>query len=101
MPARAIVERRDVVGDFSCGRVAALLDFFIDSFFLEAAEERLRYGVVPAIAATTHAGFQATYFAEAPPRVAAVLRALIRMDQRLTRSSAAHAISTASSTRSR
>src|SRR5690348_1336122 len=90
MSARTIVERRDVVGDVSAGGVAIPVDLLLDSLFLQTAEEGLRYGVVPAIATTTHAGFQPIRFAEAPPCVATVLRALVRMDQRLTRSSAAH-----------
>jgi hypothetical protein len=45
MTSGAIVERIDVVGHVRDGKLAVLVDLFLDSLFLQAAEERLRYGV--------------------------------------------------------
>ena len=84
--ACAIVERLDVIDDVPGCRVAVLVDVFLDSFFLETAEERLRHRVVPAIASSAHAGLQVIGLAEAPPRIAPVLRTLVRMNQRSARS---------------
>ena len=55
---------------------------FFDPLFLQTAKERLRHGVVPAVAAATHAGLEVMVAAEPQPVVAAVLRALIGVDQR-------------------
>jgi hypothetical protein len=60
---------------------------FFDPLFLETAEEGFSYRVIPAIASAAHAGLKMVRFAITPPGIAAVLRALIRMDQRAARSS--------------
>ena len=49
----------------------------LDAFFLQAAKERLCNGVVPAVASSAHAGLKSVGSAEAPPIVAAVLTALV------------------------
>ena len=53
-----IVERIDVVRDLVDRHLAVLVDFFPDSFFLQAAEEGLCHRVVPAVATSTHAGLK-------------------------------------------
>src|ERR1700745_2280722 len=45
--ARVIVERVDVISCVGQSELSGLLDVLLDSFLLQAAEERLRDGVVP------------------------------------------------------
>jgi hypothetical protein len=49
--ARSIVEHLDVVEDVGPGEITRLVDAFLDPLFLQTAKERLRHGVVPAVAA--------------------------------------------------
>ena len=87
--ARAIVEGFDVFGDFPGRLVSVFIDSFLDSFFLETAEERLRHRVIPAVASAAHAGLQVIGLAEAAPRIASILRTLVRVNQRTARGSLA------------
>ena len=77
MPTRSIVERIDVICDIGTREFAILVNSFLDAFLLQSAEKRLGDGVVPAVASTTHAGFELVRSAEPSPVVAAVLRALV------------------------
>ena len=88
--ARSIVEGIKVVCHVCDRQVPTLVDLLLDAFLLQAAEERLGDGVVPAVAFPTHARLEVVGPAEAPPRVAAVLRPLIRVDQRAARPSLTH-----------
>jgi hypothetical protein len=63
---------------------------FLDSLLLQAAEERLCDGVVPTVPLPTHARLQAIGPTEAPPGVASVLGALIRMNYGSPRSASTH-----------
>lgn len=81
MTSGAIVERLDVVGHVRDREFAVLVDLFFDSLLLQAAEERLGDGVVPAIALPAHTRFEMSRTAESSPRVAAELGSLIRVDQ--------------------
>ncbi len=54
-----IVEAVDVVRYDEKSRLPISIDAFRDSLFLQAAEERLCYGVVPTVAASTHARYRA------------------------------------------
>ena len=65
MPSGWIVERLDVFRDRGVGDRAILVDLFLDVLLLQAAEEGLSDGVIPAIASTTHAGNQSIGSAEA------------------------------------
>ena len=56
MPASLIVEHLDEIEDFGARRVAGLLDPLFDAFFVEAAEEGLDDGIIPAVATSAHAG---------------------------------------------
>ena len=53
------------------------IDAAFDSLLLQTAKERFRYGVVPAIAPPTHAGYQVVVFAPTVEVVAAELAALV------------------------
>jgi hypothetical protein len=66
----------------SRGEVAGIVDLLLDQLLLEAAEKGLRDGVVPTIAFAAHARLKVIRPAEAPPRVAAVLAALVRVNER-------------------
>ncbi len=90
MAASPIVEGFDVVGHIGACEVSVLVDLLLDALFLEAAEERLGDGVVPAISLSAHAGFQVMGAAETTPGVATKLSALVRMDDRAARSPAPH-----------
>src|SRR5262245_38373327 len=79
--AGLIVEAIDVVGDVLHRQIAILVDLLLDPFLLEATEEGLRDGVVPAVGLSAHARLQVIGAAEAAPGIAAVLRTLIRMNQ--------------------
>src|ERR1700691_2723917 len=86
----AIVERFDVVGDVLGCHISVSVNMLLDPFFLETAEERFSHGIVPAIAPAAHTGFEMMGLAEPSPGVAAVLRALIRVNHCPSRSSAPH-----------
>src|ERR1700743_286092 len=58
MATGAIVEDLDVVKDIGATPTAGFVDTFADAFFLQAAEERLGDGVVPAVATPAHARLQ-------------------------------------------
>ena len=77
MPPRSIVERINVIRNVSNSELTILVDLFLDTFFLQAAEEGLGNGIVPAVAPTTHTGFELVRSTEPSPVVTAVLRALV------------------------
>ena len=62
-----------------------LVDLPSNSFFLEAAEERFRDGIIITVAPAAHAGQEAILAAKAQPLAAAVLRTLIRMNDHFVR----------------
>jgi hypothetical protein len=86
----AIVERIDVFRNVGGREVSILVNLFLDTFFLQAAEEGLRYRVVPTVAFAAHARLEMIRATRSPPGVTAVLRSLIRVDQGLARPSATH-----------
>ena len=53
----------------------------LDPLLLQAAEERFGNRIVPAVALSTHAGFEVVRAAEASPRATAELRTLIGVDE--------------------
>lgn len=55
MATRAIVERLDIVGHVSDRKCPGLIDLLLDPLLLQAAEELLGHGIVPAIHFTAHA----------------------------------------------
>ena len=77
MATGAIVEGFDVIEDVGTGEVAGFVDALSYAFFLQAAEEGFGDRIVPAIAAPTHAGLEIVRSTEARPIVAALLGALI------------------------
>jgi hypothetical protein len=78
--ASLIVELLDVVSYVGQSELSGLVDVFLDSLFLQIAEERLCHGVVASVPLPAHARLQAIRSAEAPPGIASVLGSLIRMD---------------------
>jgi hypothetical protein len=58
-----------------------LVDLLLDSFLLQAAEEGLGDGIVPAIALPAHTRFEMVRTAESTPRVAAEPGSLIGVNQ--------------------
>ena len=90
MTPGAIVERIDVVSHVRDREFAVLVDLFLDPLLLETAEERLGDDIVPAVPFAAHTRLQVIRTAESPPRVAAVLRSLIGVNERAARSSSPH-----------
>src|SRR4029453_530814 len=88
--SRWIVERFDVVSDVSDRKFPVLVDPFLDALFLQTGEEGLGYRVVIAVSASAHARFKAVRFADAAPIIASVLRALVRVNERLLGTTAAN-----------
>lgn len=76
-----IVEDFDVIEDVGTGQVAGFVDALANAFLFQAAEEGLSHGIVPAVAAPTHARLQTVRLAEALPIIAAVLTALVGVHQ--------------------
>ena len=52
--SRPIVEALNVIGHVGDRQFSILVDLLLDPFFLQAAEERLGNGIVPAVPFTTH-----------------------------------------------
>jgi hypothetical protein len=73
----AIVEGLDVIEDVSAGEVAGFVDPLAHALFLWAAEEGFGDRIVPAAAASTHAGLEVVRATETYPIVATVLGALV------------------------
>lgn len=80
MSALSIVEHFDVIEDIGTGQFACFVDAFLNPLFLQTAKERFDDGVVPAVTAPAHAGFEVMLSAESEPVVAAVLRPLVGVD---------------------
>src|SRR5262249_31305107 len=81
VPSSSIVEGLGVFRYVGNRQLAVLVEGFLDSLFLQAAKEGFRDCVVPAVSFSTHAWLKPIGCAEPPPGVAAVLRALIGMDE--------------------
>lgn len=81
--ARSIVERFDVVRDIRPRDLPVLVDALPDPLLLQAPEEGLGNRIVPAVSPSTHAGLQTMASAKPPPVIAAVLRALIGVNDGL------------------
>lgn len=77
---------------FPAQRCPVGVDSHLDTLFLQAPEEGLGHGIIPAVASPAHAGFQVIGSTEAPPGIAAILGALIRMDQSVPGSPASHCL---------
>lgn len=86
--AGSIVEGFDVVSDVLVRKIAVLVDVLLDPFLLQASEERFGDRVVSAVPFAAHARFEMVRLAKALPGIASVLRALIRMNQRVFRTTA-------------
>ena len=79
-----IVEAFDVFGHVQGSRLAVRVDALLDPLLLQASEEGFSDGIVPAVRPPTHARLKMVGLAEASPRVASILRSLIRVDQGLS-----------------
>ena len=77
----AIIEHFDVLVDLGIGHLTSLVDSLLNPFLLQAAKERFGHCVIPAVSTSAHTGLKMMRMAEAPPRIAAKLRSLIRMNQ--------------------
>ena len=89
--AGSIVERLDVVGQFGDRELSVLVDVLLDPVFLEATEKGLRDGHCPSNCLSgSYSRLEMIRAAEAPPGVAAVLRALDGMNQGAARASSSH-----------
>jgi hypothetical protein len=71
--ARSIVEGLNVVRNIFRRERAIFVDVLLDELFLQTAEKRFRYSIVPAIAFATHARLKMVGFTKTPPGVASVL----------------------------
>ena len=80
VPTFAIVECIDAVDDVRQRDVTAWIDSLLDALLLQAAEERLDHGIVPAVALAAHARFEVIGAAEAPLSIAAELHTLSRVN---------------------
>ncbi len=79
-----IVEAFDVVGYIQGSGLAVRVNALLDALLLQASEERLGNCVIPAVRPPAHAWLKMVGLAEASPRVASILRSLIRVDQGLS-----------------
>ena len=86
----AVVEVLDVVADISGRQFSILEDSLLDEFLLQATEKGFSNGIVPTVAAPTHARFEVVGSAKTPPVVTTVLRPLVRVDYGLMRMPAAN-----------
>ena len=77
----AIVEHLDVIIDLGIGNITSLINLLLDPLLLQAAKKRFGHSVIPAVSTPAHTGRKMMLMAEAPPRIAAKLRSLIRMNQ--------------------
>ena len=77
--ARSIVEAINVISYLGDRQRSILVDLLLDSLLLQAAEEGLGDGIVPAVAFPAHTRLEANRPTESPPGVAAVLGSLIGM----------------------
>ena len=84
MSTNWIVEAFDVLGYVQGSRLAVRVDALLDALLLQASEERLGNCVIPAVRPPAHAWLKMVGLAEASPRVASILRSLIRVDQGLS-----------------
>lgn len=84
MPALWIVERIYVLRDRAACNGSVFVDRLFDMFLLQTAEEGFSDGVVPAVASTAHARYQAVSLAEALPSITTILRSLIGVNDGLS-----------------
>ena len=77
VPSLWVVEPIDVIRDIQSCCVPCGVNALPYSLLLEAAEEGLDDGIVPAVALAAHAWLQLVSLAEPPPGVTAVVSALI------------------------
>lgn len=77
----AIVEHFDVIVDLGRGDLTSLVDALLDPLLLQTAKEGFGHCVIPAVTTSAHTGLKVMRLAKAPPRIAAKLRPLIRMNQ--------------------
>ena len=78
---RPIVRRFNVVCDVLRPILSVFVNMLLDPFLLKTSEKRFSNSVVPAVSTTAHAGHEMMGFAEPPPGIAPILRALIGMNQ--------------------
>ncbi len=71
MTSGSIVEGINVVGHVRDRELSVLVDLLFDSLLLQAAEERLGDGIVPAVALPAHTRLETIRTAESTPGVAA------------------------------
>src|SRR5574344_1967060 len=81
MFAFAVVKQLDIVKDIAPGFIPGHVSFLFDPLSLEQLKKTLRARVVMTIASTAHASFQTVGFQEVLPIMAAVLAALIGVNQ--------------------
>lgn len=77
----SIVKDFDVVEDISSGQISGFVDTFADAFFFQTAKKRFGHGVMPTTSTPAHARFKVIGLAKAPPVIAAILAALVRMHE--------------------
>ena len=73
MASGSVVEHLEVLEDVGLREIAGSVDVLPDSLLLQAAKERFRNRIVPAVPSTAHAGIELVRPAEADPVVTAVL----------------------------
>ena len=76
-----IVKDFDVIEDIGARQIASFINALSDTLLFQTAEERLGDGIIPAISTAAHARFKIVGMAETPPIIAAILTALIGMNQ--------------------
>ena len=81
MFAFAVVKQLDIVKDIAPGFIPCHVSFHFDPLSLEQLKKTLCDRVVMTIASTAHASFQTVGFQEVLPIMAAVLAALIGVNQ--------------------
>lgn len=81
MSTGTIIEQFDVLGDLGLGHITSRVDALLGPLIFQAAKKQFGHRFIPAVSTPTHAGHKVMRVAEAPPGIAAKLRALIGMNR--------------------
>ena len=76
----SVIEHFNVIEHIGPGHIPGFVYPFADAFFFQAAEKGLGHGIVPAVTPATHTGLQLVGQAETLPVIAAILTALVGVD---------------------
>ena len=81
--AGSIVEHLNVINGIGPGQIACPADAFLNPFFLQNTKESFRDNIAPAVPVSTHVGLKIVGLQEPQPVIAALMRALFRLQHGL------------------